>query len=239
MSKYSSCKGITFTELCVTMGIFSLFIFAFYATLEVGLKTWKMGEVRADLQSVGEVLIRRLANDIADTNADTLEVNDPNSPAAPPFLCFETARYNGQKQLDSHSQKPLWQGHIIYYALDDPEDSDYNTKNFYKRYIPHNKTSPYYSDDRLLATFLSDIPSYLYDSTLTATELGEGQTLKKVCNRVSKLTLKEQYGTVDITVILQENFRKSENAKVMFSATGNDNIGTEKYVIQCTIRPRH
>jgi len=228
-------SGFTLVELCVVMGIFSMFLIAFYITLEVGLKTWKIGEVRSDLQTTSQVVIKRLSSDIANTNADTVESSDPMDPNA--YICFETPLYNGKLQLDTDTEKPLWQGHILYYTLDDPNDLDYDTKLLYKRYVPHNTVDPYKSEDRLLATFLADVPSYIDDRELDPNDIAEGQTLRRLCDSVASMTFDELYGTVDVEIIFQENFRKSKDAKVMFSSSGDDHIGTERYIVKCTVRP--
>jgi len=228
-------SGFTLVELCIVMGIFSMFLIAFYITLEVGLKTWKIGEVRSDLQTTSHVVIKRLSNDIASTNADTVVSSHPMD--ANSYICFETPFYNGRLQLDPHTEKPLWQGHILYYTLDDPNDLDYGTKILYKRYVPHNKVDPYKSEDRLLATFLPDVPSYIDDRELDPNDIAEGQSLRRLCDSVESMTFKELYGTVDVEIIFKENFRKSKDARIMFSSSGDDHIGTERYIVKCTVRP--
>jgi len=61
-------SGVTLLELMVVISIFFLFLFAFYAALDTGLKSWKMGEVRADLKTKGELIMKRLVSELEESN---------------------------------------------------------------------------------------------------------------------------------------------------------------------------
>jgi len=40
--------------------------------------------------------------------------------------------YRGQLVRDANTAKPLWQGHVLYYALKDTDDNEFNTKILYR-----------------------------------------------------------------------------------------------------------
>jgi hypothetical protein len=222
-------------EVCVVMFIFSLFLIAFYAAMDFGLKSWKIGEVRSDLKVTAAWVLKRMMSDLENSNSVAIIAYSPSDPNLTPYLSFETPVYNGEVQHDTNTGKLLWQGHIVYYALKDEDD---NSKLLYRRYIPHNKTSPYRSDNRFLATFLPNTGSYINEKELTSSETGEGQNLRKICGKLKSITWFEAYGMVDIELSFQENFRKSKDARVSF-ATGNDKSGTEKYFLKGNIKPRN
>lgn len=235
MSKKAfSIYGFTLVEMCVVMGMFALFLMAFYITLKVGFKSWKIGEVRADLNTTAEIVMKRMKSDVENANFEVIETSELNGPT--PYICFETPFYNGQLQMDKG--KPVWQGHILYYALKDPTDKNYNTSILYKRYIPHNQLSPYKSENTLVATFLYDLPSYIDDTELTLYEQEIGQTLRKVCDRLSFVSFEELYGTVSIELEFKENFRNSKTSRVMFE-TGSNDIGTEILSVKYTVTARN
>jgi hypothetical protein len=228
--------AMTITEMLVVMAIFSLFILGFYITLNVGMESWKMGAVKSDLQCTGNIIISRLKSELTNSNALTVKTYSPVDPNGDPYLCFSTAFYNGELQKDSLDHL-LWQGYILYYTLSDPNDTDFHRKILYRRYIPYNGVYPYQSTNTTLALILPNVSIYAVDSELTSTEINEGQTLKKVAERISQISFNDLYGTVDTNLTLKENFRRSKNYKVIFNSTGDN--GTDRFNIAVSIRPRN
>ena len=108
---FSKYKGITLLEVSVVIAIYSLFLIAFYTVLDVGLKGWKIGAVRADLQSTSEIIVDRMKGDQENASSLTVQVNEPNGLI--PYVCVDTPLYNGEIQIDPNTQAPLWQGHIL------------------------------------------------------------------------------------------------------------------------------
>ncbi|MEQ8192524.1 MAG: hypothetical protein ABRQ39_31455 [Candidatus Eremiobacterota bacterium] len=237
--RYKKISGLTLMEICVVMFIFSFFLIAFYAAMNFGLKAWKIAEVRSDLKVTAAWVLKRMIAELENANSIAIQTCATSDPNLSSYICFETPVYNGEIQHDSGSGKLLWQGHIIYYDIKDNEDNIFNRKILYRRYVPHNKTSPYKSDNRFLATFLSDISNYTDDRSLSSAEENEGQILKKLCDKIKSITLYEAYGMVDIELNFQENFRKSKDARVSFSAGGNDKSGTEVYSLKGSVKPRN
>ncbi|HPZ07843.1 MAG TPA: hypothetical protein PL110_07010 [Candidatus Eremiobacteraeota bacterium] len=230
--------GLTLLEICIVMVIFFLFLFAFYATMDVGLKNWKIGEVRSDIQSTGEMVLKRLMTELANSNAVAISVNDPNDPNS--YICFETPIANGLFHNDPTTGDIYWQGYVLYFVLKDESDKDYNTSILYRRYIPHNTKPDYISYDRTAATLLEGINSKL-NKTLTVEEVTHGESIKKICHRVSsaKFIHNDVDSIVKIEIAFQENLRKSKGANVSFSATGNDNTGTERFVVKSSVKPKN
>jgi prepilin-type N-terminal cleavage/methylation domain-containing protein len=232
-------QGLTLIELMVVVSIFMLFLLAFYAVMEVGLKSWKIGEVRSDIQSTGETVIKRLISELQNGNSIALNAftpSDPNDPNA--YICFETPVYDGEFQSDPNSGDPIWQGFVIYYTVKDNSDNYFNTKILYRRYIPHNISSPYKTTGKTVASLLPNIESKLVTS-LTGTEVTQGQTLKRVCGRISYVKFKQVGSIVNIELSFIENFRQSKDARVSFSQDGNFKTGTEKFILRNSVKPKN
>ena len=58
MFKY---RGITIVELIVVTFIFSLFMMGIYTALEVGMKSWQLGEAKADVYQNAQAILYRIA----------------------------------------------------------------------------------------------------------------------------------------------------------------------------------
>jgi hypothetical protein len=234
-------KAVTLIELMMVISMFMLFLLAFYATMEVGLKSWKIGEVRSDIQTSGETVMKRITGELQ--NADSIALNvytpsDPNEPNA--YICFETPVYEGKIQCEPNSGDPLWQGYVIYYTLNDSTDDSFNTKILYRRYIPHNTSSPYKSTGRTAASLLSGITDKLAVS-LTVSEQEEGQEIKRICKRIIYSKFQQSGSIINIELGFVENIRKSKNARVAFAPGGNNavNSGTERFVIKNSVNPKN
>lgn len=230
-------KAITLAEVCVVTGIYSLFILAFYATMDIGMKSWKMGEIKGDIKSTAACVLRRMTGEIE--KADDVTITTCNTSGGASYICFETPVYNGEIQHASDKGSLLWQGHILYYTLIDELNREGTAKILYRRYIPHNKTSPYKSEKRLFPTLLSGIKNYIDDRTLTEEEREEGQTIKKMCNKLSIASFKELYGNVNIELTFKEHLRNSTDAKVAIESTGSDSICTETYLIKASVKAKN
>jgi hypothetical protein len=232
--------GITLVEICVVTGIYSLFILTFYATMDVGLKSWKMGEVKADMKTTAACVLKRITDEIEKSDDVTITAYSPVDPDKDSYICFETPVYRGEIQYASGKGSLLWQGHILYYTLDEnKKEGNLKTKILYRRYIPHNKTSPYKSDNRLFPTLLSYIKNYTDDRILTEEDCKEGQTLRRLCNKISTATFKELYGNVNIELTFKENLRNSTDAKVSIESMGNNSLCTETYFIKASVKAKN
>ncbi|MEQ8171596.1 MAG: hypothetical protein ABRQ38_22090 [Candidatus Eremiobacterota bacterium] len=232
-------SGVTLIELCIVIGIFMLFLLAFYATMDVGLKSWKIGEVRSDIKTTAETVMKRITTELGNANSVAINVftpADPNDPNA--YICFETPVYDGDVMSEPNTGDLLWQGHVIYYTLPDGGDHDFNTKMLYRRYIPHETVYPYKSSDRTVATLLDNINGNL-DSGLSGTEMSQGQVIRKICTRISHVTFVHLGSIINIELGFVENFRKSRDARVSFSASGTGNIGTERYILKNSVKPQN
>ena len=228
-------EGTSASELLVVVFIFSLFLVAFYATLDVGMKTWKIGEVRSDLQTTAEIVMKRIITEIQNSSAVALNVfYDPADSNISAYLCFETPIYDGSIQSDPNTGELLWQGHVLYFTLPDREDEDYNTKILYRKYLPHNNTAPYKSTDRTVAVLLEDIDTYLNDSSAS-----EGESIKKVCHKLTEVKFEHTGCIVNIELIFQENFRQSKDAKVSFSTGRDKDFGTERFILKSSVKARN
>ena len=76
-------SGLTLVELCIVIGMFMLFLLTFYATMDVGLKSWKIGEVRSDIQTTAETVMKRITGEIENTNSVAINAFTPSDPNDP------------------------------------------------------------------------------------------------------------------------------------------------------------
>jgi len=226
---FRSAKGYTMVELIVVIGIFSLFLIAFYATMNIGLKQWKIGEVRSDLLTTGELVMKRIAGELELANHTTIDaLYTPGDPNSNTYLCFSLPVYEGIFQSDLNTGDILWQGHVLYYTLPDTGDNDYHTKKLYRKYIPHSTTSPYKSTDIKTPTMLDSINTYLTVST------SGGQVVKRICEKLFCVRFEQKKDIVYIEMEFIQNIRKSKDAKVSFE-TGS-NVGTERFIIKNAVK---
>ena len=230
--------GLTLAEISVVILLFSLFMIVIYSTLDVGFKMWKIGEVKGDLQTRGEILVRRITMEIKNANIYAIVVNettDPNSTyySTTPYLCFDTASHNGTLQFDKDSGDLMWQGFIFYYALDDPDKAGH--KILYRRYVPHNKSSPFLSTD-LLNPQLAEpdiINTWILDRP-PVSSLTKGETLT-ICTDVKRVDFSLKNDLVSMDFDFEKNIKNSDNSKVM--VTGKNAV--YRFTISTSVKPEN
>jgi hypothetical protein len=235
--KRVSQSGLSIVEISVVTAIFSIFLLGFYIAIETGFKGWKIGIVKADIQTTSESVKKRLIKDIE--NASNLAIQTYTAPTISDnsYICIDTPLYNGQLQKDPNSSNPLWQGYILYYTLDDPEGTSYNKKILYRRYIPHEKVYPYFSNNIITATLLYNISDYISATVLTPAEKNEGQILTKIANRLYSVKFSEDSGVIKIELVFKDNIKQNKDYKISFNS--GDKIGTETITVKHTIKPRN
>lgn len=127
--KYSfkfSSKGFTLLELGIVIVLYAFIMVAVYTILDAGLKGWNIGQRRSDMQSSGEIVLRRMVRELSMSSLSSIIV-DPNCQS----VCFETPVLNGEYTYNQNEAGfPYWQGYIIYYK---------NNERLYRHYIDHEQ----------------------------------------------------------------------------------------------------
>ncbi len=236
MKKKFSNSGLTLIEIIVVILIFSLFMLVIYSTIDLGFKLWKLGEVSSDIQTKSESVLRRIFTELRNANSSAIVFNEPDDPNSlyhsdTPYLCFDTPLSGGEVQYKQDSGDILWQGFILYYALEDPDDTA--MKILYRRYIPHNPSYPHYSTD-CLTPGLAD-PNDALDWITVRPPLavtGDGQSLS-ICSKISDVKFDYKSCTVKIEMEFREKIKRSKGAKVTFE--GGDS--TYKFRLETSVKP--
>lgn len=127
-------RAHTLIEMMLCIIIFSLMLGTIFTVLSVGLKSWQMGEITTDSQHAAEVAIQRITGDLKITNRATCKFDKVNS-ADPDYICFENPLNEHEFKTDSTTREPIWQSHIIYYTLTDPNNPV--KKILYRRVVSH------------------------------------------------------------------------------------------------------
>ncbi len=154
--------GLTIFELVISSIVFSLFFAAVYAAMDVGLKSWQLGESKTNIQQRVEILLNRIVKEVTYSNIFSLQIFSSSDPNSLSYLCFETAinKNNNDFTVDRSLTGmgcPLWQGHILYYIQKDGKDV--TRKNVYRQFIDRDNPSIQPLKLSPIINFTSDISS--------------------------------------------------------------------------------
>lgn len=216
-------KGHTILEMTVSVIVFSLILIALFEVLNIGLKCWQIGDISTETQQSAEIAMKRIMGELKYSNRYTCEcgiINDSE------YVAFDTALNGGRVEYEFYSQTPIWQSHIIYYTLYDP-DSFSNTKILFRRYLPH-------STSHLPKTFtemplVKPFADFLTDNT-NVSGLGD-ETLKVISRNVKKFeVIKDSNNLITINIICsrsmgekkmayEQNFDKNIEATINVSSS--------------------
>jgi len=227
-------RGITLVELIIVILIFSLFMIVIYSTLDVGFKMWKLGETRSDVESKSESFVRRMAMEIKNSNSYAIIFNEPDDPNSvyhsdTPYICFETPVYNGEVKYKEDTGDILWQGFILYYAIEDLKDP--NSRIIYRRYVPHESAPPHYSDS-IVNPQLADpnsVKQWIEERPPVAIS---GQSLT-VCGKVKNADFNYKNSLVSMKFEFEERVRGSKTSRVMVSGKGS----VYKFTVETSVKP--
>ncbi len=231
------CKnGLTLVELIIVILIFSLFMIVIYSTLDVGFKMWKLGETRTDVESKSESFIRRMAMELRTSNAYAIIFNEPDDANSvyhsdTPYICFETSVYNGQVAYKEDTGDILWQGFILYYAIEDLKDP--NCRILYRRYVPHYSSDPYYSDNTANPQ-MADPNSVKQWITERPPASVAGQSLT-ACGKVKNVDFNYKNSLVSMKFEFEERVRGSTTSRVMVAGKGS----VYKFTIETSVKPEN
>jgi len=154
--------GLTILELVIASIVFCLFFAAVYATMDIGLKSWQLGESKTNIQQRVEILLNRIVKEVIFSNIFSLQIFNSSDPNNPSYLCFETAinKNNNEFTVDRSSTGmgcPVWQGNILYYLQKDGKDA--SRKNIYRQFVDRDNPSIQPLKLSPITNFTSDISS--------------------------------------------------------------------------------
>lgn len=221
-------KGHTIIEMIVSVIVFSLILIAIFEILNIGLKCWQLGDISTETQQSAEVAMKRIMGELKYSNTYTCEcgiINDSE------YVTFDTALNGGRVEYEFYSQTPIWQSHIIYYTIYDP-DSFSNTKILFRRYIPHfNGPLPRaFTNMPLVKPF----PDFLTDNTNVSGS--DDEILKVVSRNVKKFeVIKDINNLITINLICS---RSMGEKKMAYEQNFDKNIKTTINV-SSSVAPRN
>lgn len=213
-------QGHTIMELMIGTIVFVLFLGAIFATLDVGLKSWQIGEVRSDLQQSGEVAMKRLVGELLHSNAVSVQTGPDNE-----FIVFETAVSPDDAEFKRDIMDlgaPEWQAYVAYYAVEDPDNTSSLIlyRNYKKRDLPGTTTRK--------------LTQYEIDSELCNPVLS---TNKVLARNLEEVKFEKSGKIITITFVYKKHIRS--NASVAFSPGGGSEKGTEHFEIKSSVEPKN
>ncbi|MEQ8188736.1 MAG: hypothetical protein ABRQ39_12260, partial [Candidatus Eremiobacterota bacterium] len=154
--------GLTILELVISCIVFALFMVAVYATMDVGLRSWQIGESKTNIHQRVEILLNRIVKEVMYSNIFSLQIFNASAPNTYSYLCFETAlnKNDNNFTVDCSSTGmgcPVWQGYILYYLQKDGKDA--SKKNVYRQFIDRDNPAIQPLTLSPISNFTSDISS--------------------------------------------------------------------------------
>jgi len=115
MTKCLKRKGHTLLELVMSVTIFSLIMVSVFALLNIGLKSWQIGETTSDVQNAAQVTMERLKSDLKLSCRYSCVFDNTLN-----YIAFDSAmNERGEFKIDRITRTPLWNAYIIYFCKDD------------------------------------------------------------------------------------------------------------------------
>ncbi len=217
-------------ELTVSSIVLSLFLFAVYATLEVGLKSWQLGETKTDIHHKAEVVLSRVLKDFKQTSIATAQFDGITG--FNQYVCIETPVDNNTGEFYSSKESagiPVWQGHVIYYLYPSLKSFNYQEKkDLFRRYVPRPD-----AEKNCMPAYLSNLPNFIADGDLNRT----GALTGIVAKDIYSISFEKNEDIFTVKVCFIKNIRK--NAMVMFSPQGDNSRGFDIIELKGTVIPEN
>lgn len=217
----TSKKAHTLIEMMLSITIFSLLLVTIFMVLNIGLKSWQLGEMSSSNQQAAEVAMQRITGELKISNRITCTFDKANA-ADPDYICFESPMDGEDFKTDSTTKNPLWQSHIIYYILPCSSDSEKNI--LYRRVMPHASS--------VIAIVLNNLTILSY---LTPDEIG-GEKPRVIVRDVEKFEIKQGEGNlIHITLVCA---RTMDDKKLAYEQDFNRGVKAS-ITVSTSIRPRN
>ncbi len=227
MRKKILCTGgMTILELVISVIVFGLFLLAVYATMNVGLKSWQLGESKSDLNQKAEVTLQRILRDIKYTNMISMQIENYGEPnMINDFICFESPVNftQGTFKVDyKNVGLPVWQGHILYYT----KEPDFSSakKDLFRKFQPRPNPSIY---PLTLTKTLTGLNIYINDTS--------GSNISTVAKDIYSIDF-DRYGTkITVAVCFKKHIRTE--ASVSFEPGSSAETGIEVVELKASVNP--
>ncbi|MEQ8222248.1 MAG: prepilin-type N-terminal cleavage/methylation domain-containing protein [Candidatus Eremiobacterota bacterium] len=214
----------TLIEIIISILIFSLLMTGIYTAIDIGFKTWQLGEVKTDFYSRAKVILSYITKDFRYSNWISAKIDndgDPNS--LNEYIVFESPFKNdGSIDIEPKNGKPVWQKYMYYYIYPSVAgDPAARNRTVYCR------TAARTSKNSTAMPLDSISPDYLTDAKLSDTHV------RVIGKEVYSIDF-EQLGT---GLIIKIKFRTnvSEHRSVMFD---NKNV-TEVIELKASVIPEN
>lgn len=217
--------GLTLLELVISCIVFGLFLVAVYATMDVGLKSWQIGESKTNIHQRVEVLLNRIVKEVTYSNIFSLQIFNPSDPNSYPYLCFESAmnKNNNNFIVDCSSTGmgcPVWQGYILYYMQKDGKDV--RKKNVYRQFIDRDNPSIQPSKLSPISNFITDISSL---------------KVRTVVRDIYSMDFSFDENILTVNVSFKQHIRS--HASVAFSPGADARKGTEIITMKSVVKVKN
>ena len=213
-------------ELLISSIVLSLFLFAAYATLEIGLKSWQLGETKTDIHHKAEIVLSKVMKDFKQTNLITVDLDEMTG--FKQHICIETPVNNATGKIlinRINVGAPFWQGHVIYFLYPPLNSSNYSEKkNLYRRYVPRPDARKNSLPEKLL-----NLPNYINTNDIAHT------LLSVVAKDIYSISFDRNNDILSVEVSFIKNIRKE--ASVMFSPEGPSSLGFEIISLKGSVIP--
>ena len=225
-------KGLTLLELVIVCIVFSLFLFAVFATLDIGLKSWQLGATKSDLHQKAEIVLNRISRELSYSSILSVEIENNGNPSSTnEYISFETPFNNGSFECDNTNYgSPLWQGFILYYIQPLKSGWVSGKRDLFRQYVPRT--------DPDVGSVPSIHPDLMGDLTINL----------KMTNPVSenlRTIIKDIYSIdferIDNLVKIEAQFIRHirTEASVSFAGTADESMGNETVVMSVSVRPKN
>lgn len=222
-------RGHTLLELVIVCIVFSLFLLGVFTVLDVGLKSWQLGETKTDLHQKAEIVINRVVKDFSYSNMMSVEIENSGDPSRiNEYISFETPVNNGNFEFDSNNYgSPVWQGYILYYIKPLRKDWSGQERTFFRQYIPRI--------DPDVSSAPSIHPKILGDALINFKIINPvSDNLRTVVKDIYEIDFNRTGNIVKVEVQFQRHIRT--NASVAFSPGAGADKGTEIVIMNFTLR---
>ena len=219
--------GITLMELVIVVAIFSLFLVGVFAAVDMGMKTWQMGEVKSDVHLKARIALNNIIRDFGSSTWLSARIHG-TAPDFNQYLAFETPvdSSTGNFVIDTDTSQPEWQGHIIYYMYQDYSDPSGKKSDLYRRYKPRTTPSTVplaLTEPQILASINTSVPS--------------DEALRTIAKDIYSVSFSQKETRLVVSICFKVNIRSE--ASVMFNAGHDKDIGNEILEMKTSITPKN
>ncbi|MEQ8187146.1 MAG: hypothetical protein ABRQ39_04185 [Candidatus Eremiobacterota bacterium] len=121
---FNKFKGVTITELLVTIAVMGLMFSMILAIMVLLKRSYSEEDSRSAMQQNAAVALAKLTRELMESSYKTTTIYNPSSSSPPTGIIFASARqisnYN-KFDLDPNNSLCVWHKYVCYYIDTDPE----------------------------------------------------------------------------------------------------------------------